>query len=363
MRSERGRSRRTYLIAVLATSVALAGGVTALSQTGGGGSSGVDRTDGLPPSTGSVERQDLSSRTQVDGTLGYAEERRLNAGVPGTITWLPEAGAEVKRDGVLYEVDGRKVRLMNGERPMYRTLKTGDKGPDVRQLKENLRDLGYGKGLAVDEEFTPGTAEAVKRWQKARGLAQTGEIGPEQIAFSPGPVRIKKNDAAVGDQAAPGKPVLTTTGSERQVQIKIEVSQADLAKPGTRVEVALPGGGRAKGKVASVDRTIGEDGKEQGSPDKPAKITARVVFDDPGQAEGFDRAPVTVELEGEVHKDVLTVPVNALLALSGGGFGVQVVEDGKVREVPVELGMFGQGRVEVSGTGLAEGMKVGVPKS
>ncbi|MEV7356951.1 peptidoglycan-binding protein [Kitasatospora sp. NPDC091276] len=363
MRSERGRSRRTYLIAVLATSVTLAGGVTALSQTGGGGNAGVDRTDGLPPSTGSVERQDLSSRTRVDGVLGYAEERRINAGVPGTLTWLPEAGAVVKRDGVLYEVDGRKVRLMVGERPMYRTLKAGDEGPDVRQLKENLRDLGYGKGLAADEKFTAGTAEAVKRWQKAHGLAQTGEIGPEQIVFSPAPVRIKKNDAAVGDQAAPGKPVLTATGSERQVQIKIEVSRADLAKPGTRVEVDLPGGGRAKGKVASVDRTIGEDGKEQGSPDKPAKITARVVFDDPGQAEGFDQAPVTVELEGEVHKDVLTVPVNALLALSGGGFGVQVVENGKVREVPVQLGMFGQGRVEVGGTELTEGMKVGVPKS
>ncbi|MDH6708405.1 HlyD family secretion protein [Kitasatospora sp. MAA19] len=363
MRSERGRSRRTYLIVALVISVTLVGGATALSQTGGGGKGGVDRADGLPPSTDPVKRQDLSSRTQVDGTLGYAEERRLNAGVPGTLTWLPEAGAVVKRDGVLYEVDGRKVRLMDGERPMYRTLKTGDKGPDVRQLKENLRDLGYGKGLAADEEFTPGTAEAVKRWQKAHGLALTGEIGPEQIAFSPGPVRIKKNDAAVGDQAAPGKPVLTTTGSERQVQIKIDVSRADLAKPGTRVEVDLPGGGRAKGKVASVDRTIGEDGTEQGSPDKPAKITARVVFDDPGQAEGFDQAPVTVELEGEVHKDVLTVPVNALLALSGGGFGVQVVENGKVREVPVKLGMFGQGRVEVSGTELTEGMKVGVPKS
>lgn len=68
MRSERGRSRRTYLIVALVISVTLVGGATALSQTGGGGKGGVDRADGLPPSTDPVKRQDLSSRTQVDGT-------------------------------------------------------------------------------------------------------------------------------------------------------------------------------------------------------------------------------------------------------------------------------------------------------
>ncbi|AJT65910.1 hypothetical protein T261_4256 [Streptomyces lydicus] len=57
------------------------------------------------------------------------------------------------------------------------------------------------------------------------------------------------------------------------------------------------------------------------------------------------------------------MPVNALLALPGGGFGVQVVEGGRAREVRVKLGMFGQGRVEITGGGLKPGMKVGVPKA
>ena len=75
-----------------------------------------------------------------------------------------------------------------------------------------------------------------------------------------------------------------------------------------------------------------------------------------------DQSPVTVNLTGETRKGVLTVPVNALLALPGGGFGLQVVRGGTTREVKVELGMFAEGRVEVSGGGLREGMKVGVPK-
>ncbi|CAM5666695.1 peptide ABC transporter ATP-binding protein [Streptomyces badius] len=39
-----------------------------------------------------------------------------------------------------------------------------------------------------------------------------------------------------------------------------------------------------------------------------------------------------------------------------------MVRGGTSREVKVELGLFAEGRVEVSGGGLSEGMKVGVPK-
>lgn len=366
------RSRRPpgkYVIASLVVASALVGGAAVVSVSGDDGKGRERHVDGLPQKTDTVKRQDLSSRTQVDGTLGYSKERKLNAGAQGTVTWLPDNGAVVKQDEALYEADGAKVRLLYGERPMYRKLKAGDKGPDVRQLKQNLRDLGYGAGLAVDEEFTSGTAEALKRWQKSHGLKQTGETGPEQISFAPGPVRVKKKEAAVGDQVAPGKPVLTVTGAEREVQVELDVSDAALAEPGTRVEVTLPGGDKVKGKVASVDRSAGpDDDKSQGGggQDKSAKVTARVTFADPSEVKGIDQAPVTVELKGETHENVLTVPVNALLALPAGGFGVQVVEDGKAREVPVRLGLFGQGRVEVSGisgSGLQEGMKVGVPKT
>ena len=64
---------------------------------------------------------------------------------------------------------------------------------------------------------------------------------------------------------------------------------------------------------------------------------------------------------GERRKNVLTVPVAALLALAEGGYGLQVVEAGAVRHVPVRVGLFAEGRAEVSGAGLADGMTVGMP--
>ena len=58
---------------------------------------------------------------------------------------------------------------------------------------------------------------------------------------------------------------------------------------------------------------------------------------------------------------MLTVPVAALVALPGGGYGVQVVTGAATRYVPVQLGMFGGGRVQVTGNGIAAGTRVGVP--
>ncbi|MFE6160814.1 peptidoglycan-binding protein [Streptomyces sp. NPDC056486] len=352
--------RRTAVVATVVALLAITGGgvaVTALADNGKDGS--VRQDAGLPPATAPVERGDLSSGTQTDGTLGYAKERKINAGTTGTLTWSTGNGSTIERDGRLYEVNGIPVRLMYGTEPMYRTLKSGDEGNDVRQLEENLQALGYGAGLAVDDEYTAGTAAAVKQWQKAHDEKRTGRVGPDQIAFSPGGVRVKSTESAVGDQVAPGKPVLATTGAERVVRFQLDVAEGKLAKVGTKVTVDLPDGSTVKGEVASVGKTAkpGDD-----PADKTPKIPVTVSFDDPGKVDGFDQSPVTVNLTGETRENVLSVPVNALLALPGGGYGVQVVEHGRARQVKVELGMFGQGRVEVTGGGLKDDMLVGVPK-
>jgi multidrug efflux pump subunit AcrA (membrane-fusion protein) len=77
----------------------------------------------------------------------------------------------------------------------------------------------------------------------------------------------------------------------------------------------------------------------------------------------LDGAPVTVGFTGETRKNVLAVPVNALLADAKGGYSVEVVDSAGRRLVPVELGVFADGQVEVSGNGLKAGMRVEVPRS
>uniref|UniRef100_UPI003CCBC7C5 hypothetical protein n=1 Tax=Dermabacter hominis TaxID=36740 RepID=UPI003CCBC7C5 len=73
-------------------------------------------------------------------------------------------------------------------------------------------------------------------------------------------------------------------------------------------------------------------------------------------------ASVSLGLPSETRTDVLSVPLSALVTLSADQFGVEVVdESGKIRRVPVTVGLFAGDRVEVSGDEIAEGQRVVVP--
>ncbi|WP_111833058.1 peptidoglycan-binding protein [Actinomadura madurae] len=341
--------------------VVVAGGV-AVVVVGGGGAlawaldGGEAAAGHAPPlATAAVSRGDLVDTEKVDGTLTYGDSREVWAGASGVVTWAPEPGRTVKRGGTLLKVAGRPVTLMYGGSPMYRVLGNGDSGRDVRQLEENLKALGYG-GMTVDDEFTGATETAVREWQDDRGLDETGRVDGSQVAFLGGAVRVREVKAPEGKRIAQGQPVLTVAGTKRVVHVDLDADKQDLAKKGAAVSVELPGGKTVKGKITDVGGVAESTGSGQ-----EKKTTVDVDISIGGGTGRLDEAPVTVELESERRKDVLSVPVEALLALREGGFGVEVVDAAGRRLVPVEAGVFGGGRVEISGAGIREGVKVGVP--
>lgn len=61
---------------------------------------------------------------------------------------------------------------------------------------------GYG-GFTVDKTYTASTATAVKKWQKALGLPETGMVEPGRIHYAAGGVRVDSQVAAVGDGLYP----------------------------------------------------------------------------------------------------------------------------------------------------------------
>ncbi|MGP3962126.1 efflux RND transporter periplasmic adaptor subunit [Nonomuraea sp. 3N208] len=307
-----------------------------------------------------ITRGDLVDRESIDGTLTYAGNRTIKAGSGGTITSLPAEGKVIKRGGALYHIDRHPRILLYGKLPAYRTLKEGVKrGPDVEQLERNLRALGYKKDMTVDTRFTDATRRAVREWQKDRGMERDGKVSPSDIVFLPEEVRVSETSVEVGDQIAPQRPVLDVTETDRLVRINLDADKQDIAKVGKKVTVKLAGGQKAAGKIsriAKVAKTVKRsDNQESGATvEVEIKVSAKSLG-------SLDEAPVTVELERRRAENVLTVPVEALLALPEGGYGVEVVEPGKPpARIPVKTGAFGNGRVEVSGAGLAEGMQVSV---
>ncbi|WP_329619411.1 peptidoglycan-binding protein [Streptomyces sp. NBC_01255] len=306
-------------------------------------------------------RQTLKDTRSADARLGFGRERTAVGRLPGTLTRLPASGAEITRGKALYAVDNQPVVVLYGSLPAYRALAKGSEGPDVRQLEENLAALGY-TGFAPDEEYTDATARAVRRWQDDLGLKETGTVEPGRVLFTAGAIRVAGLEAELGDQTGPGRKLLSYTGTARAVTAELDISDRRLAKQGTAVQVTLPDGAAVQGSIGGVS-TVSKPAEGQKKAETKIKVVVGLTDARAREAvRAYDEAGVHVTFTAGTRKDVLTVPVAALLALAEGGFGVELVEGSTSTYVPVTTGLFADGRVEISGSGIARGAKAGMPK-
>ncbi|MFG1706324.1 efflux RND transporter periplasmic adaptor subunit [Nonomuraea sp. M3C6] len=360
-RPRRRRGRGKVAAGLLVVVAAAAGGLVAVNSAGllDGNAGPTQSASALPPATTPVTKQTLNDTRDADGELGYGPVTTAVSRQPGTITWLPDSGAQITRGKSLYRVDNKPVMLMYGSPPAYRDLKIGTEGKDVENLERNLSKLGY-DGFTVDDEYTYDTAEAVREWQEDRGLDETGVVELGRIVFAPGKVRVESLESEEGQPATPGQKVLTYTGTSKVVTVRLEAEDQRMAKKGSKVEVTLPDGKSVNGKITDV-ATVIEPGEGQNA-EPETRLEALVSIGNTKSARGLDKAAVDVTFTASKRKDVLTVPVAALVALQEGGYGLEVVEGGRSRYIGVKTGLFAGGRVEVTGDGLTEGMTVGMPK-
>jgi peptidoglycan hydrolase-like protein with peptidoglycan-binding domain len=340
------RRTRVALVAGCLVAVLGAGGIAVVAMQTPVPSAADTRTD---RATAPVVRGDLTERTTYAGTLGFGAARPFSAAASGTITWLPTAGTVVGRDGELVRVDDRPIRAMIGGVPVFRELTSGLRGPDVRQLNENLAALGY--GVPADDRFGSGTLTAVRRWQKDRGLPVTGRLGTSDIAFLPGSIRVADVTGAVGDPA--GGPAFQYTSDQRVVTFTVPATDADRVAVGARVDVTINGiGDPIPGAVTSV---------APGTADGKDVVTGTVTLDPTDHAVP-NAGSALVRVGGQTRKGVLSVPIVGLKpGARADEYVVEVLRpDGSVRRVPVTPGLVADGRVEVSGK-LAAGDRVVVP--
>jgi peptidoglycan hydrolase-like protein with peptidoglycan-binding domain len=322
--------------------------------------------------TAEVVRRDLAETDTFDGTLGYASSRPVVNQLPGTITALAEEGSVVKRGTALYALDGAPVTLMYGTMPAYRALSSGvANGADIRQLEWNLVALGYdpGREITIDNYFGSATTAAVERWQEDLGVTEDGVVELGEIVFLPGPQRIGEHETTVGLPVQTGAEVMTTAWTTQVVTVDLEATRQELVHEGDEVTVELPGGDEVAGTITSVgkiaesestsDTAAGAGGDDTAS-DPTIEVTIRLA----GRATTeLDQAPVDVSITRRLEEGVLAVPVTALLALAGGGYGVELRSaDGTTRLVGVETGVYADGYVQVTGDGIAEGARVVVPE-
>ncbi len=165
--------------------------------------------------------------------------------------------------------------------------------------------------------------------------------------------------------------MLTATSTSRVVTARLSPERRAQVRQGDQVLVAVAGAARVPGTVVQIGRVAaapetdnpasadGQGADSTGGTGAPT-ISVTISLTPPPSAADLDSAPAQVAITTATHRDVLLVPVTALLARPGGGYQIRQATGGFVEVRP---GVFDEatGLVEVSGDGLAEGQRIEVP--
>ena len=346
-----------------ATLAILAIGALTLSACSGANAD-AEAPQSFDGATATITKGDLVGETTVQGTLHYADSYTLKSAFEGVVTALPTPGTTLTQGSHVYTVAGNNTYLLHGATPAWRAFEEGmSDGEDVTQLETALSELGYFEATP-NAHFDWNTIAAIKKWQKALTLPQSGSLPLGTVLFAPEDVRIGALKARVGDNATMETELFTASSSRQVISANLKLSDQALGVVGNSVTVRLPGSAATTtGTITSVEPPREKD-SEEGSKEttKERIIPITVTPDDTSALDGLQEASVSLGLTSQTRTGVLSVPLGALVALSSDQFGVEVVDEkGEIRRVPVTVGLFAGDRVEVSGDEIAEGQRVVVP--
>ncbi|MFF1962882.1 peptidoglycan-binding protein [Streptomyces sp. NPDC058232] len=371
--------------------------------------------------TALVERRVLSDTVVTRGTVSASQTVDIapaasaaEGGKPVVTKVLVQAGKTFRAGQVLMEISGRPVFVLAGMLPVYRGLKPGAHGQDVRQLQNALAGLGHSTGGDKKGVYGPGTKAAVAAFyasigydpmlvggesgdpvEAARGQVKAAEralagltsgkaeasgdeltyaredlaearqkladaeavSGPmvpaSEVAYLSGfPARVDVVNAKVGGDV--GEKPMTVSAGRLVVKGSLASHEKGLVRAGQKVRILSEVTGQeATGVVASVSEAPVTAAPEGGPADDAGQGYALEVRPDkdlPAALAGQD-VRLTVEAATSAGK-VLVIPVSAVSAGADSRTTVTVLQsDGTHRRVEVRPGTSGDGYVEVTPVG------------
>ncbi|BCL27213.1 peptidoglycan-binding protein [Streptomyces aurantiacus] len=251
-----------------------------------------------PPSdvlTAPVERRVLKDSVIIRGTVTATQSVEIAPAVAGpdggtaVVTKLGLKAADTFEAGrVLLEISGRPVFALRGKLPVYRDLKPGSEGDDVKQLQRALRALGHSAGTDTSGVFGAGTKTALDSFYSSIGYDPLPALRGGKAALETAEDRV----------TAAGRAVEDAEGAEGAEEIRAS-AETPSGKPDKAVK-------RAKEDLAEAREDLAAIQAESG----PMLPAGEVVFLDgfPARVDSVTARPGT-----KVTGPVMTVSAGALV--------------------------------------------------
>jgi hypothetical protein len=171
-----------------------------------------------------------------------------------------------------------------------------------------------------------------------------------------------------GSAGGSAQAILQTTSTRLVVTVDLSASSQSEARVGERVSVEMPAGNHVRAKIIAVSRIAQSSssgsagaqsaGQGSGSGDgSSSTVPVTIAIIGRHRTAGLDQAAVSVAFVSERVRHVLSVPVTALVATSGTRYALQQASAPHTL-IPVTVGLFAAGYVQVSGRDVHSGVAV-----
>lgn len=326
-----------------------------------------------------AEKQELVETLSVNGTVVPREEAAVGSDLNGlTVVALnADIGDTVKKGDVLAVLDRSMLDTQLAQMVATRAqavaaieqsrAQIADAEVGVRQANEALeraqalQQKGFTADAQRDNAVNAADSAKAKLEMARRALAaseaQLGVIDAQtnnvkvQIAKTelkaPADGLILSRDATLGGVVMAGSAPLFRLAIGGEFEFSADVSETVL----TRLEVGMPVSVTVGGVVKPIEGAIRRVSPEVAKASRLGEIRVSYGPGSPARSGNFGRG--IVEL---VRREGIAVPTSALIYKSEEAF-LQLVDNGTVKTVPVEVGVRAGKTVEIV-SGIAEGQEV-----
>lgn len=326
-----------------------------------------------------AERRELVETVSVTGTIVPREEAAVGTDLNGMIVigLNADQGDTVKKGDVLAMLDHamldtqlnqmQATRLQGEASVAQMQAQIGDARVGVKQGEEALsralalQQKGVATKAELDNAQNAADSARAKLVSAEKAMAATNaqlavidaQIENVRVQIARTAVRAPADGLVLSRAATMGGIVSPSSGPLFRIAIggefELEANVAETSLP--RLALGMPVAVRLAGATQAIAGTVRRISPEIDQKSRLGPI--RIALDKTSTARSGSFARGDVEL---VRREGIAVPASAVVFRGEEAF-LQVVENGKVRTAPVQLGVRAAGEVEVV-AGLAEGQEV-----
>ncbi len=317
---------------------------TTLGSTGGGSSGAPSSAAAdMSPTTGRSQFVSLSKATGPTGP----------SGATGPTGSGPGSGTHHKRNAP--QTLAALLALLRAESAQLQAA--------TAELRASQAAHNKSSGASGAQNGNPSNGQSP-------GSGKSGSGNPSNGGNSGSPSNAGGSGNSGGGSGGNASPILQTSSTQLIATVDLDASKQSEARVGEKVTVQMPDGSLVNGAITAVSSVAqsssngGNGGNGSGNSgagggnggSSTATIPVTIALGGHRNGAGLDQAAVSVNFAQAKATGVLSVPVTALLAVSGGGYAVQSA--GSHRLIPVTTGLFAAGYVEISGPAIYPGLTV-----